>query len=361
MPPLTGQGVLSFKKTKQFFGRSKKTHSTCNDPKSIFMTLRVKEIKPPTIGEYTQNFINTASLRVQKNGHPGLRASSVRNYEALFKTWKRFENTQNNTYSFEQLDKTTVSRFKHWLLDECSYSINHAGKLLSMLKTIGLDAQKNEYKTHPYINFIHRFSLPRQDKIIHTLSFKEMKNVEKTEVPKSLEKAKKWLILGFWLSQRVSDLLTLKPSQIRKAKNGGLYVDIKQQKTGTCVTVGVLHPTAIKILLHDFPQKMYPCAFNKKIKHILKLAGLTQMVKAQRYNGKIKRKEVGIYPKYAIIASHDLRRSFATNFYGKIPTAILMNMTGHAQETTFLRYIGLDQKRDSFADAFMQGMSQVEM
>ena len=67
---------------------------------------------------------------------------------------------------------------------------------------------------------------------------------------------------------------------------------------------------------------MYSSAFIKKIKIILKLAGIDQMVKAQRYNGKIKRKETGIYPKYAVIASHDLRRSFATNFYGKIPTAI---------------------------------------
>jgi len=85
------------------------------------------------------------------------------------------------------------------------------------------------------------------------------------------------------------------------------------------------------------------------------------MVKAHRYNGKIKLKETGIYPKYAVIASHDLRRSFATNFYGKIPTPILMNMTGHSQEATFMQYIGMDKKRDSFADDFIQGMSQLRL
>ena len=51
---------------------------------------------------------------------------------------------------------------------------------------------------------------------------------------------------------------------------------------------------------------MYPEYFNK----LVQKAGLTQMVRAERYNGKIKRKEIGIFPKYAIIASHDLRRSF---------------------------------------------------
>ena len=74
---------------------------------------------------------------------------------------------------------------------------------------------------------------------------------------------------------------------------------------------------AIHILTQDFPKRMYPERFNKQLKLVLKEAGLTQMVKAHRYNGKTKRKETGIFPKYAIIASHDLRRSFATNFYGK--------------------------------------------
>ena len=60
-------------------------------------------------------------------------------------------------------------------------------------------------------------------------------------------------------------------------------------------------------------------------------------------------------------ASHDLRRSFASNFYGKIPTPILMNMTGHARESSFLTYIGMDQKRDSFADEFMRGVAQIEL
>ena len=51
----------------------------------------------------------------------------------------------------------------------------------------------------------------------------------------------------------------------------------------------------------------------------------------------------------------------ATAFYAKITTAILMNMTGHSRETTFMQYIGMDEKRDGFADAFMVGMSQMEL
>lgn len=56
-----------------------------------------------------------------------------------------------------------------------------------------------------------------------------------------------------------------------------------------------------------------------------------------------------------------MRRSFATNFFGKIPTPILMNMTGHSRETTFMSYIGKDQNQDRYADEFMQGVSTIEM
>ena len=48
----------------------------------------------------------------------------------------------------------------------------------------------------------------------------------------------------------------------------------------------------------------------------------------------------GYYEKWQVISSHVCRRSFATNFYGRIPTSILMNITAHGTETVFLSYIG---------------------
>lgn len=34
---------------------------------------------------------------------------------------------------------------------------------------------------------------------------------------------------------------------------------------------------------------------------------------------------------------------------------------GLSRKTTFMQYIGMDEKRDGFTDAFMEGMSQLEM
>lgn len=43
--------------------------------------------------------------------------------------------------------------------------------------------------------------------------------------------------------------------------------------------------------------------------------------------------------KWEAITSHICRRSFASNFYGKIPTPLLMEATGHSTEQMFQRYI----------------------
>ena len=49
-----------------------------------------------------------------------------------------------------------------------------------------------------------------------------------------------------------------------------------------------------------------------------------------------------------------MRRSFASNYYGKIETPLLMNITGHSKESAFLTYIGTHQNKDALADLFMQ-------
>ena len=61
-------------------------------------------------------------------------------------------------------------------------------------------------------------------------------------------------------------------------------------------------------------------------------------------DSKVYRKKSGIYKKYELVTSHIGRRSFATNFYGIIPTSFLIYMTGHSTEAMFLNYIGKSNK-----------------
>lgn len=104
----------------------------------------------------------------------------------------------------------------------------------------------------------------------------------------------------------MSDLLRLKPSQIRPANNGGLYIDIIQKRTTQFVTIGVIEASDISILKNNFPTPMSEPHFNKHIKKVCKLANITETVKGSKYNKDSKRKELSFYLKNEIICSHDL-------------------------------------------------------
>jgi hypothetical protein len=67
-----------------------------------------------------------------------------------------------------------------------------------------------------------------------------------------------------------------------------------------------------------------------------------------------------MYPKYELITSHTMRRSFATNYFEKIKTPILMEITWHSRESTFLSYIVENPNKDAIADVFMERLRRLE-
>jgi hypothetical protein len=89
------------------------------------------------------------------------------------------------------------------------------------------------------------------------------------------------------------------------------------------------------------------------------LAGIDQVIKENKMSSVTKRVEFGMYPKYELITSQTMRRSFATNYFGKIETPILMEITGHSRESTFLSYIGENPNRDAVADVFMERLRRL--
>ena len=165
------------------------------------------------------------------------------------------------------------------------------------------------------------------------------------------------MLIGLYTGQRVADLLSLKPDQLREGPNDILYIDFLQQKTGRAVTVGILDPLIKEILLDQFPSYSYSQLFNMQIKQICKLAGITKKVTGYKMHANPRRKLKGVFKKYELITAYDLRRCFVTNYYSKVETPILMRITGHKKESTFLEYIGENFNQDHYADFFIQQIS----
>ena len=110
----------------------------------------------------------------------------------------------------------------------------------------------------------------------------------------------------------------------------------------------------IQLLENEFPRRVSQVVFNKQIKALCKMVGIDELVSGFKNNPKTRRKEIVEAPKYEFITLHIMRRSFASNYYGKIEIPLLMNITGHSKESTFLTYIGTIQNKDTLADLFMQ-------
>ena len=310
--------------------------------------------------EYLSEFIaNSATRRVNGYGTVGLAHNTIRTYKSLYRIIKEYELEKSQQLFLAGIDKNVAVSFTQFLKIEKQYSDNYCGQLLKLLKIILRDAQKSGFEIHPYSNYIESFKQKSSDRIIHFLNPAEIKVLKGLErIPSELEDSYKWLLIGLSIGQRVSDLLSLNASNIRKANNG-LYIDIIQQKTKKAVTIGVADPLVIDLLESEFPKVLSQEAFNKHIKMICKIAGIDEVVRGFKNNPKTRRKEVLSAPKYEFVTSHIMRRSFATNYYGKIETPLLMNITGHTKESTFLTYIGTHQNKDALADLFMQKASVI--
>ncbi len=318
--------------------------------------------KQVRIVTYIHVFIENAQYQVVKGGQLGLSERTLSNYKNFSKIVVDYEQATRKEFYFKDLDAAGIERFKRYLLEEKKYSLNHAGRLMGFLKTVCKTAANYNIDTGNSTHLIAGFSKGAQDKIIHTISFEEYQRIIALDYRNNerLDNARKWLIIGFWIGQRVSDLLKLSPEQCRPAPNGGVYIDIVQQKTKKRVTLGVIDLLPLGILTNDFPRAIGDRCFNRYMKEICKEAGLTQMVQGYKMNPESRRKEFGTYPKCDLLSSHDLRRSFATNFFGKIETPVLMQMTGHSRESTFLSYIGVGENKDLYANSFMEGLMELQ-
>ena len=301
------------------------------------------------------NYIKHAPLRrLKRSGSLGLSNNSIRNLKRFYDLIQEFESDFGQSIMLDTIDHMLVNAFKEWLLTEKEYSLNNAGLQLKLLKMICKEAERMSINVNPYTRHIESFTQKSKDRVLQTISFEEIKKIKAIRnLPSTLENARKWMLIGLYVGQRVSDLLNLKPSQLRFIESG-VYIDINQQKTDKYVTVGVVDKEVIQILKQRFPYAISPQLFNRQIKQICQIAGLNDMVSGYKLCPKTRRKRLGTHPKYSLISSHDLRRSFATNYFGKIETPILMQITGHSKESTFLSYIGSQVNKDTYADAFMK-------
>ncbi|RXP46876.1 integrase [Lutibacter sp. HS1-25] len=230
------------------------------------------------------------------------------------------------------------------------YAPNTIARAIRFVKTICKHAKASGLETSNQLDNI-KVKYLKVDSIYLTFDeLEKIENIKKSKLTESLENAKDWLIISCYTGQRVSDFMRFKKDMIR-IEDGKHLIEFTQKKTGKIMTVP-LHPKVLDILNKRngmFPYAISDQKYNDYIKDVCEIAKLNQLEKGSKLKetkpkSKIYRKETGMYKKFELVTSHIGRRSFATNFYGKIPTSYLIYVTGHSTEVMFLNYIGKSNK-----------------
>lgn len=291
--------------------------------------------------DYSEYFLETLGNTIQANGKTGVHPKTKERYQLAINKLKEFEQEKKKRLKVTDINMTFHKDFIYFLHNKQLLNYNTTGRYLKYVKTIVKSASNYGLKINEDINR-KEFREPKEKTTFVTLSESEIETIFKHDFSKTpyLENARDWLIIGVWTGARVSDLLKFTTNNIQ---NG--FIEYTAQKTGQKIVLP-LHPqvsTILENLNGQFPRPISDQRFNDYIKKVCKEVEILELVEGAKLievKKKVWRKEKGMYPKWELVSTHICRRSFATNHYGKLPTPVLMAITGHTTEKMFLKYIG---------------------
>ena len=323
---------------------------------------RVEKTDTELITNYLTELIdNSATRKVKvKGGYKhGISLSRKNSFIATKSIVSEYEKKTKKQLHFIDINQTFVDKFELWLLKTKNYAVNTSSKHIANIKTICNEAERKGLQVNPYAKQINIVSESDDDRHIQTLSFNELELIRTADITKeNYCNARKWLLIGCEIGQRGGDLINITKDNIRY-KGGNMYLDIVQQKTKKSITISINAPHVIDIIENEFPYKISTQKLNDYIKKVCEIAKINTTTQGKIFDKETGRKKLGFYEKHKLITTHSFRRSFCTNYYKKIPTPVLMGISGHSKESIFKIYINAPEDNDENADLFMKFYADV--
>lgn len=326
---------------------------------------------PPKQGkELPTNLINYIDFYIEYRKHE-ISEASRKKFNVIKHKLERLQAYRKEPILIKEINDKFKMEFVRYLKKE-DYSQNTMHRELVFIKTFCKHARFMGLETHPQLDSLSLERAKAEKIYLNENEIDSLNTIDSSKLSESLINARDWLVISCYTGQRVSDFMRFSKEMIRY-EDGKALIDFTQVKTGKIMTLP-LHKKVLEILekrAGDFPYPISDQKYNDYIKIVAQLAGLTQMIQGGKAittttgkkiigkSGKLvdetkTRKQSGVYEKWELVASHIGRRSFATNFYGKIPTSLLIAATGHSTEHQFLQYIGKSdsEKAKQLADYF---------
>lgn len=321
----------------------------------------IEEI-PQTLFQYIDRFIEKAPERKDKATGRLLTKNNIQQYKATQKHLLAFAETKKKKdFEFEQINQKFYNQFVNYLQSEIpetdnngnvildsegnqrlkkeSFTTNSVGKHIRVLKLFLNEATRDRINVFTaYTNF-HVLTEEIDSVYLNEIELEKMRNTDFSQTP-HLDRVRDWFLLLAWTASRFSDLEKITKTDIKDN-----FITFRQQKTNTKVTIP-LHPVVLEVLTkYDFnlPKPISNQRFNEYIKEVVRLSGIDNKETMTRtVGGTLQNKSK---PKYQLVSSHTGRRSFCTNMYKRgLQTLMIMSISGHKTEKTFLNYIKVKQE-----------------
>jgi integrase len=310
-----------------------------------------EEIQPKTVLAHIRYFVENADKRKDKKTSRLLSPNTKKQYVTTEKHLIRFAKKQGKLdFLFSEINEKFYTDFVEYLTHKeytiktkrgekvneiKQYTLNSVGKYIRALKVMISSAKNADADTS---NF-YVFNEEVDNVYLNEIELQKLKDFNFTKTP-HLDRVRDWFLLLAWTGSRFSDLDKIGKSNIKDNT-----ITYRQQKTNTQVTIP-LHPVVNEILQkYNFkmPEVISNQKFNDYIKDACKLAEIEEVETFTRtVGGKL---ITEAKPKYDLVSSHTCRRSFCTNMYKRgLPTIMIMSISGHKTEKSFLKYIKVKQE-----------------
>ena len=294
---------------------------------------------------YVAKYIEESRTRINPVSGKLISPRTIQNYNTTLKRLKEFEDL-NGKWKTKNVNLDFHKKFTSFLKISGNYSGTVVEKYISHIKNFVKEAKVEGYETSIEIES-RKFTFKRDETFDTYLNKDEINLIYNLDLSNNsrLDNARDLMIAGLWTGLRISDLHNFNTFKISENR----IKILETEKTGTSVEIP-LH-SHLKAVLNKRNSQLPQLSsqnFNSYIKEICQLAGIVDVVIGSIKDPQTNRKVRGYYPKFKLISSHSLRRSFATNLAGQIPDRTIMAITTHKSYNQFQKYIKTTQEQ--FAD-----------
>jgi len=299
------------------------------------------ETKPVinTLFQFIDKFIKEAPNRKDKDTGRLLTYNNIQQYRATEKHLKEYaKSIRKADFDFSGIDQSFYDGFVSFL-QEKSFTQNTVGKHVRVLKLMLNEAKTQGYNTIDYYNSFHVFTEETDTIYLNETELQQLKDADFSKIP-HLDRVRDWFLLLAWTGSRFSDLEKVVKTDIKEG-----FISFRQQKTNQPVTIPI-HPVVMEIFEKynfNMPEPITNQRFNEYIKEACKAAEINSIETMTRtVGGKL---VTETFEKWERVSSHTGRRSFCTNMYKRgLPTLMIMSISGHKSEKSFLKYIKVKQE-----------------